>query len=164
MIPSPIGAPLAAVTAQSPRSPALPATGGDGGGAPGEEKPFRILIVEDEVIAAMDLEAQLLRLGHEVVELAHSAPDAVQAACLHRPDLVLMDIRLARGTSGIDAATQIHDQLGIRSIFVTAHSDPGLRQIASAANPLDFVIKPYSRFQIELALKAAARRLRPGST
>lgn len=146
--------------AGAPVRPPVAATQADSsGGAAGVARPFRILVVEDEVITAMDLEAQLLRLGHEVVELADSAPEAVRAARVHKPDLVLMDIRLADGTSGIDAARQIHDQLGIRSIFVTAHSDPGLRRLALEANPLDFVIKPYSAPQIAAALKAAAERL-----
>ena len=65
---------------------------------------MRVLIVEDDAIIAMHLAMLVAELGHEVCATAASAAAAIALAALHNPDVVLMDIRLAQGSSGIDAA------------------------------------------------------------
>ena len=80
--------------------------------------PVRVLLVEDEILTALDIEYLVQQLGYEVCGIAVSAPEAVQAADDLRPDLVLMDIRLARGTDGIQAAGEIRTRLGIASLYL----------------------------------------------
>jgi two-component system, response regulator PdtaR len=103
----------------------------------------RLLIVEDDYFIALQSESALTAAGYEVIGIVANAAEAVSTAMRENPDLVLMDIRLARGSDGIEAATQLF-QFGIRSIFVTAHSDPATRSKAAAAEPLGWVLKPFA--------------------
>jgi DNA-binding NarL/FixJ family response regulator len=116
---------------------------------------LRVLIVEDEAVISMELEAIVESQGYEVVDAVATAEAAIAAARRARPDLVLMDIRLARGGDGIAAALAIRRELGIRSIFLTAHSDPETRSRAAAAEPAGFIVKPLSAHQLVRAIRAS---------
>src|ERR671938_423998 len=85
-----------------------------------KQRPLRILIVEDEILTADYTKYLLIELGYEVCGHATNAVAAVRMADNYRPDLILMDITLGRGEDGISAARRIGEQLGIRSLFVTA--------------------------------------------
>lgn len=122
----------------------------------------RILIVEDESLAAMALEELLVQLGHEVCTTVDTADDAVDAADRHRPDLIMMDIRLRGPGDGILAAQEIRSRYGIRSIFTSAFSDPEMRRRADACEPLAFLKKPYFEEELERALKRGLASLRGG--
>lgn len=136
-----------------------PVPGSDG---PPLEKgsPLRLMIVEDDAIGALFLEQSLRELGYEVCAVVDSAPAALTAAERTRPDFVLMDIRLARGTDGVEAAREIRERYGIGSMFLTAHSDPATLTRARAADPLAFLIKPYSPRELGSAIAVAASRVR----
>ena len=121
--------------------------------------PLRILVVEDEAVTALDLEDVLLSLGHQVVGTVDSAPAAVSAAARLRPDLVLMDIRLAGGTDGVDAAVTIRNRLGMPSIFLTAQTDFATRQRSLAARPLGWLDKPFETRNLRDLLERAAALL-----
>ena len=118
-------------------------------------RPFRILVVEDQALTALDLEEHLIGLGHYVVDVVDTAPAAVAAAEKHRPDLVFMDIRLAGGTDGVEAAAEIRHRLSIPSIFLTAHSDEATRARGEAVLPIAFLSKPFTAGQIKSALRRA---------
>jgi CheY-like chemotaxis protein len=105
---------------------------------------LRVLVVEDEALIAMELESILEQQGHEVVDAVATEADAIAAARLTRPDLVLMDVRLARGGDGVATAIRLRQELGIRSIFITAQSDQVTRTRAAAAEPVGFLGKPLS--------------------
>ncbi|PYR82827.1 MAG: response regulator [Acidobacteria bacterium] len=119
-------------------------------------KEAKILVVEDEALVALHLEQRLQMLGHSVVGTAFSGTDALEQTAAHLPDLVLMDINLGRGISGIEAAQQINRILDIPVVFVTAHSDDAILQKATAAGPYGYVLKPFEdsalRVTIEIAL------------
>src|SRR5437868_14688012 len=102
----------------------------------------RILIVEDETIVAMDLSATLRRLGYAVVGMVGTGAAAVEWAELHRPDLVLMDIRLKGPTDGIAAATTIHERQPTPVVFLTAHGDADTVERAKAASRDGYLVKP----------------------
>jgi CheY-like chemotaxis protein len=95
----------------------------------------RILIVEDQHLAALDCEQELARAGFECVGIANTAAEAMLLATRQRPDLILMDVRLASRTNGIEMAKEIYDQCGIRCLFVTGQTDPDLRRDAEAHAP-----------------------------
>jgi two-component system, response regulator PdtaR len=80
-------------------------------------------IVEDDAVASMNRETILEELGHQICDVASIASAAVRIAEQHRPELILMDIRLAWGSSGIDATRTIRDSLNIPSNFVNTHAD-----------------------------------------
>ena len=115
----------------------------------------RVLIVEDEVIVADDLDWKVKQLGYEVVGIAASGEEAIPLAELERPDVVLMDIQLQGEMSGTEAARSIHLKTGAAIIYVTAfaavfYRDPGLMQAPGIC-----LSKPFSLFQLRTALHTA---------
>src|SRR5947207_1766691 len=103
---------------------------------------MKVLIVEDEVLIAMHLEMLVTQLGHEVCATALCANEAVAHAGLHRPDVALMDIHLARGSSGIVAACTMHDLYGTRCIFLSGNLDEAAQITAHSCEPVDILGKP----------------------
>lgn len=114
-------------------------------GKTSETRDLRVLVVEDEIFVADNAAAILESDGFEVVGMAATADDAVKKAKKFAPDLVLMDIRLLGERDGIDAAIEIRDRLGIRSIFLSAFDDPRTRGRAAAAEPFGFLTKPFTQ-------------------
>ena len=108
-----------------------------------DERPRRILIVEDEFLIALELENRLLEAGFKVVGIAVTAREAVHLTASERPDLAIMDIRLAGPEDGVDAAVELFATFGVRSIFASAHSDLETRRRASSASPVGWLQKPY---------------------
>jgi two-component system, response regulator PdtaR len=91
-----------------------------------ECSPFRrphALIVEDEVMIALGLQADLEALGFEVIGLAANARQAISLAIEDKPDLVVMDIYLNGARDGIEAARSIRETFGTQIVFVTAYTD-----------------------------------------
>jgi two-component system, response regulator PdtaR len=121
----------------------------------------RILVVEDQYFVAIDSELNLRNAGYEVVELATTAKEAVDLAEREHPDLVLMDIRLASSTDGVDAAIVIYERLGVRSIFCSGHADAKVREAAQRARPLGWLDKPYSAGALIEAVQQALAELSP---
>ena len=104
----------------------------------------RVLVVEDQFIVAHDCAFQLTAAGFECVGLASTAHEAIELACRHRPDLILMDVRLASSSSGVKAAIEIFQRFGIRCIFMSGHADPNTHAEARLAQPLGWLGKPYT--------------------
>jgi DNA-binding NarL/FixJ family response regulator len=122
-------------------------------------RPLRILIVEDQPFVALDCEAALTARGHDVVDIASNAQSAAALAERYRPDLILMDIRLAGSRTGLEAAIEIHRKLGIRSIFASAHADDFTRKLAEPARPLGWINKPYTCEELVSAVEACVVQL-----
>jgi DNA-binding NarL/FixJ family response regulator len=114
--------------------------------------PRRILIVEDELFVAMDIESVVLRAGHQVVGFAGTAEGAIALAQETGPDLVLMDIRLAGARDGVDAAIEIRERFDIPSLMISAYTDALTRERAMPARPLGFITKPFDHRLLAIAL------------
>lgn len=117
---------------------------------------LRLLIVEDEAIIALALQQALAMLGHRVCAIAATAPDAVAAAALHQPDLVLMDIKLQGDEDGICAALAIWGRFRIRSLFMSAFDTAATHMRALAAQPVGFLAKPYRMEELRRMLDGLA--------
>jgi DNA-binding NarL/FixJ family response regulator len=104
----------------------------------------------------MALEEILGMLGFAVVGIEDNAEDAIKAAERLRPDVVMMDIRLLGPRDGIEAATAIRKQTGIRCIFTSAFGDAETRHRAAECDPFSFVRKPYFPAELQRALDHAA--------
>jgi len=115
----------------------------------------RILIVEDEVIAAKSLELRLTRLGYTVVGIAFFGEDALQLATSQRANLVLMDINLRGAMDGIQAAERIRTQLQIPVIYTTAHDDDATLHRAKITDPFGYLVKPFETREIRAAIEMA---------
>jgi CheY-like chemotaxis protein len=101
----------------------------------------RVLIIEDEPIIALDLENLVTELGHEVVATAATRDDAVKQARLKKPGLVLADINLGEGGSGIDAVNEILASFDIPVIFITAYPEKLLT--GERPEPTYLIAKPF---------------------
>jgi PAS domain S-box-containing protein len=127
---------------------------------------IKILVVEDELIVAFDLESRLKELGYTVTATVASGEQAIRQAAELQPNLVLMDIKLVGEMDGIQAADQIRAQLDIPVIYLTAHGDEETLQHAKLAEPFGYILRPFQvrdlRTQIEMALyrHAMERKLR----
>jgi two-component system cell cycle sensor histidine kinase/response regulator CckA len=128
--------------------------------------PARVLIVEDERIVARDIQTRLERLGYSAVGTTRFGDAAVEMAAEHRPDIVLMDIRLAGDMDGIAAATAIRSRLQLPVVYLTAYADEQTLARARVTEPFGYILKPFDERElstvIEMALfkHDAERRLR----
>jgi len=101
----------------------------------------RVLIIEDESIIALDLENLVAELGHKVVGTAATKDEAVTKARANKPGLVLADINLGEGGSGIDAVTEILRTFDIPVIFITAYPERLLT--GERPEPTYLITKPF---------------------
>jgi PAS domain S-box-containing protein len=120
----------------------------------------RILITEDEIMVARDLEQRLQKLGYQVVDIVDTGEDAVQKTASVHPDLVLMDIRLRGEMDGIAAATQIYSAFKTPVIFLTAHADLSTLERAGSSEPFGYIIKPFQEKALHAAIEMAFYRHR----
>jgi len=124
-------------------------------------RPARILIVEDNEFVAHQFDAALTQAGYEVIDLVVTAERAIEVAMDRLPDLVLMDIYLPGPRDGIDAAIEILEQFGIRSIFVSAVSDPATRDRSERAKPLAWLPKPFGEAKLVATVRTALAQVQP---
>lgn len=103
----------------------------------------RVMIIEDEMIIALDLENLVTDLGHSVIGIATTRGEAVRMARENKPELVLADIQLADGSSGVDAAHEILNNAAVPVIFITAF--PECLLTGERPEPTYLVQKPFSR-------------------
>jgi DNA-binding NtrC family response regulator len=109
---------------------------------------WRVLVVEDEGAVALHLEQSLRELGHEVVSVVATEAEAV--ACLRdsRPDLLITDIRLGRGGSGLRVAEQAQSVYGLPAVIITGASDGETYLRAEAVGAVAFLRKPFGLSQL----------------
>jgi CheY-like chemotaxis protein len=118
---------------------------------------LRLVMVEDEAITALDIARALRRLGHQVVAVASSGPQAIEYARTRRPDVVLMDIHLRGAMDGVDAARHIHAAAPIPVIYMSANVDAATRERMQSTGAAGFVPKPIHVPD----LQALLQRVRP---
>ncbi|URW76896.1 response regulator [Sphingomonas donggukensis] len=113
----------------------------------------RVLIIEDEPIIAMDIEAIVRDQGHEVTGVAVTRDEAVALAMEDRPGLVLADIQLADDSSGIDAVKDILAKFDVPVIFITAFPERLLT--GERPEPTFLITKPFQRATVKAAISQA---------
>ncbi len=105
----------------------------------------RILIVEDDPIVAADIESLLLENKDYLISgVAHDAMSALDMLANRMVNLVLLDINLGTGASGIDIAKIINENYEIPFIFLTAFSDEHTLSAASDLGPSGYLVKPFN--------------------
>jgi DNA-binding NarL/FixJ family response regulator len=115
----------------------------------------KVLIVDDEFIIANSLSLQAEELGLEVCGSAATAQEAIDLAHMHRPDVVLMDVRLRGPQDGVDAAIAIHEQVGAKVIFITGSREPATMARIELDHPSGVLFKPIYGQQLRTAVDAA---------
>ncbi len=114
----------------------------------------RVMIVEDEPLIAMDLEAIVSDLGHSVIGNPRTRAEAVNMYASEKPELVLMDVHLADGSSGADAAADILTDIPDQPIiFITAYPERLLT--GQRAEPAFLITKPFTEEQIRATISHA---------
>lgn len=114
----------------------------------------RVLIIEDEAIIAMDLEALVADAGHEVTGIARTREGAVSLGMRSKPDLILADIQLADRSSGIDAVNDIMGHFGdIPVVFITAFPERLLT--GERPEPAFLITKPFEEREVQTAISHA---------
>lgn len=129
------------------------------GSGPSKGTLARIVIVEDDYLISAGMEAELTAAGFDVIGVARSATEAVRLATDERPHLVIMDVGLEGGRDGVEAAIEIFNLCGIRSLFASAYHGPETRRRAEVCSPLGWVAKPYMMSTLVAAVHAALRGL-----
>lgn len=114
------------------------------------EQPLRVLIVEDEVLLAVELEYLVSSTGAEPVGHAMTSPEAVELADRLHPDLALVDVHLSDGPTGVDAARQMTEHCGAVVLFITANLKRLPPDYAGACGVMS---KPYSEHGVRMAIE-----------
>jgi CheY-like chemotaxis protein/DNA-directed RNA polymerase specialized sigma24 family protein len=121
-----------------------------------------VLIIEDEPLIAHDLRSIVEELGHNVCGMARTHREAVAAIGAAKPGLILADIQLADGSSGLDAVNEILGALSTPVIFITAYPERFLT--GAPPEPAFLVTKPFSVDSLKVVISQALffdRRSRP---
>lgn len=123
---------------------------------------MKILIVEDEVIAASYLKQIVTKAGYKVVGVVGTGKGAIELAKSKKPELILMDIMLKDNISGVDAAVSIgqtHPEIMIA--FLTAYTESSMIETAKEANTVGYFLKPYNKEEIVTNLHILASKQTP---
>ena len=112
-----------------------------------------VLIIEDEPVIAANIEALVRELGHDVLDIAATRGEAVEAVARKTPGLVLADIQLADGSSGIDAVKDILQRLDVPVIFITAFPERLLT--GERPEPTFLITKPFQPETVKAAIGQA---------
>ena len=113
----------------------------------------KVLIIEDEPLIALDIQTLVEQLGHDVTTIARTHTEAVRGALKSRPGLILADIQLADGSSGLDAVNEILGIQEVPVIFITAFPERFLT--GQAPEPAFLITKPFSAESVKAVISQA---------
>ncbi len=114
-----------------------------------------ILVVEDEPIAAMDMQESLERMGHAVVGIIATGDEVPAAVLSLRPDVVIMDIHLKSYIDGIDAVSRLRLLSDVPVIYVTAYPARSLLDRAMKTAPAAYLEKPIDESLLRASIEKA---------
>ncbi len=118
-----------------------------------ENKSYKVLVVEDEGLIALDISNRLEALGHEVVAAVGNYEEAMENAS--QADIVLMDIRIDGPIDGIETAARIREQFRLPVIFLTAHGDRATIDRAKLTGPFGYIVKPIAHASLNSSIEIA---------
>lgn len=124
-----------------------------------DAKGARILIIEDEALIAREIKHRLTNMGWEVVGTAFGE-ESVEMAVETQPDLLLSDIHLRHGLSGIDLAQRIQQKIDVPVVFLTAYSDEDTVARAKQVTPYGYIIKPVDNRDLQITIEMALYKFR----
>jgi PAS domain S-box-containing protein len=116
------------------------------------------MIVENEIILAIELEQKLTDMGYSVVGRVVSGKEAVDMASDLKPDMIIMDIRLEDELDGVEAAEKIRKKRPIPIIYLTAYADERTLQRAKLTEPYGYLVKPYSEVELRTSIEMALHK------
>lgn len=120
---------------------------------------LRAIIAEDEQLTRTIIRARLEKLGHTVVAEAADGAQAIEMTRLHKPDVVIMDIKMPV-MDGIEAARTILAEIPCAILFLSSFNEQELVQQASTTGALAYLMKPFRKEDLSPALEMAIARFR----
>jgi DNA-directed RNA polymerase specialized sigma24 family protein/CheY-like chemotaxis protein len=118
-----------------------------------EQVATNVLIIEDEPLIAMDIEALVQSLGHKVDSVARTHGEAMKAVNKKRPGLILADIQLADGSSGLDAVNEMLTSFSVPVVFITAYPERLLT--GERPEPAFLITKPFQPETVKAVISQA---------
>jgi PAS domain S-box-containing protein len=115
----------------------------------------KVLIVEDEMVVATDIQQRLECMGYTVPAIASSGKEAIRLVEEHRPDMVLMDIVLRGKMDGIEAAMEIAGHYNVPVVYLSAYTDEETLQRAKASGFFGYLVKPIDDPQLQVNIEMA---------
>ena len=115
----------------------------------------KVMIVEDEIIIAEDIQNMLTTKGYEVPAIVGSGEEAIEEAEQIKPDLILMDIVLKGEIDGIEAAEEIHNRLDIPIVYLTSFAEDKMIERAKVTEPFGYLLKPFEERELHTAIEIA---------
>jgi PAS domain S-box-containing protein len=119
------------------------------------EAGHRVLVVEDQRLIAADIENTLKKLGYVVVDNVSSGESAISKSDQLRPELVLMDVRLAGELDGIQTAEIIRDRFHVPVVYLTAYADEETILRAKKTTPFGYLVKPFNERELRATIEIA---------
>ncbi len=113
----------------------------------------KVLVAEDEGLLSLVLCNHLKRVGFQVCTPAATGARAVEIAAQEKPDVIVMDIRLAGRQNGLEAIQKIREFLPAPVVFITGYSDETLRDQALQYQPALVLLKPLDNESVENAIR-----------
>lgn len=118
----------------------------------------RILIVENDAVTALDLEALLTEAGYIVSGIAASANEGLELARATAPNLALLDIGIAGRVDGIELALSLRQRFSLAHIYLTCVSGPDVVGLANRTQPLGYIAKPFDGAELLTGINIALCR------
>lgn len=116
---------------------------------------YKVLIVEDELLVAADIEESLEILGYSVIGSVATGKDALQKVDEQLPDIILMDIMLKGDMTGIDTANAIRQKHDVPIVYLTANADISTIEKAKVSLPYGYIIKPFTEKDLQTNIEIA---------
>ncbi|MEO0639703.1 MAG: response regulator [Bacteroidota bacterium] len=123
---------------------------------------IKLLIVEDEILIAKDLEIRMKSMGYEVVAIVPSAQEAMSHLARGVHDLVLLDINIKGNLDGIGLAHEINKTYPCPIIFLTSHSDKLTVTRARDCRPAAYILKPFNDRELDISIELAVSNYEKG--
>ena len=121
---------------------------------------IKVLVVEDEPIAARDLAIILEELGYQVLATVDNGLDAFATVTREQPDLVLMDIEIRGELDGIALGQKINDHHPLPIIYLTSANDPETISRAKETSPQAYMVKPFDSKRLQIAIDLAVHNFK----
>lgn len=118
----------------------------------------RVLIIEDEVILMMSLQLMLKRIGFKEIFTAINGEEAVSRVIELDPDLLLVDICLGSGISGVEAVKKIQSEISVPVVYLTGNSDRHNKDLALQTDYSDYLVKPITLNELKRAIIKALQK------
>ena len=121
-------------------------------------KSYKVTIVEDDEVTALNLKLSLEKQNYEVISTFHNVKDTLQNLPSNLPDVILIDISLETQNDGIDLATALKEFCSLPFIYLTSYSDEHIMDEAKVTNPYGYIVKPFHPDALHASLQMALHR------